>query len=112
MGDIFDQRGRASTENGHPAQSAGDYDELPHVSRLMVGVWSEHKKNWELPPHTLIMWLEGSIAKFLFTAKNDNPRLFGTTSGLSHGLGGVQTALASGQCEWKPPKGKKGARQP
>lgn len=111
MGDIFDQRGRGCENNGRPAMSAGDYDELPHVSRLMVGVWSDERKEWELPPHTLIMWLEGSILHFLFAAGDKEQRLFGTTSGLSHGLNGVQTALASGNCAWKPPKAQKTSRQ-
>lgn len=107
MADIFDRRGSVSEGDGRPLSSAGDFEELPRLSRLMIGEWSDANSKWKLPPHSLIAWAEGSIIKFLFNAGEKEPRLFGSTSGLSHGLKGIEAALANGQCEWKPPKGAK-----
>lgn len=107
MADIFAGRGNAGNGDAQPHASAGDFDELPNVSRLMVGVLRADGKSYEYPPHSLIAWIEGSLLKGLFNGPEGQPRLFFSTSGLSHGFQGIESALANGNCEWKPPKKKK-----
>lgn len=107
MADIFAGRGSVGNGDAMPSIAAGDFDELPNVSKLMIGVMRADGKSYETPPHTLIAWIEGSLVKFLFNGPEGQPRLFGTTSGLSHGLHGIEKSLGSGMCEWKPPKRKK-----
>jgi hypothetical protein len=107
MANIFAGRGNVGNGDRRPNLAAGDYEGYPHVSQLMVGVARQNGDGYETPPHTLIAWVEGTLLFFLFNAGDDQPRLFGSTSGISHGLEGIETALASGNCQWKPPKGKK-----
>ncbi len=107
MSSILDQRKRAVTNGKLEALPGGDYDEAPNVSILLAGKPSADGKGWESPPHRLTLWLEGSLLKFVFTSEDDQPKLYGSTSGLSHGLAGIETAITTGMSEWKKPRPRK-----
>jgi hypothetical protein len=90
---------KSKTERG--GSDAADFDEMPLLSEALAGVRTEKGDAWEVPPHSLTLWLEGSVAKFVLGAQDDDVKTFGTFPGLSSGLLGVEKALADGNCETK-----------
>jgi len=87
--------------------SAGDFDGLPLLSKLMCGVGNADGKGYKLAPHTLTIFLEGSLLKATLGvtgAQDANPKVWLVTSGLSHGLKGIEDALRNDQFEVKPPR--------
>lgn len=98
---------RYKSKRGGPASgpsAAADFEGLPLLSELMNGVPTQDGRGWEMPPHTLTLWLEGSVVKFAIGAGELMPKCFGTFPALSEGLLGVETALDKDRCEWKDPK--------
>jgi len=87
--------------------AAADFEALPNLSELMCGVRTSDNKAWEMPPHTCTIWIEGQIAKFALGAGDLFPKCFGTFPSLAEGLSGVEKALETDKCEWKPPKGSR-----
>jgi hypothetical protein len=96
----FGQRGEANA-------AIADVEGHPILSELLLGVMSKDKRNWELPPHTLTIWLEAGQCKFAIGAGELYPKCFGTFSELAEGIDGVEKALESRKCEWKEPKGRR-----
>jgi hypothetical protein len=111
MSDVLDDRKAVLSGGFASVSSAGDFDELPNLSKLMCGVPGKASGTWECPPHNLTIWLEGSTAKFALGAGDSEPKCFGTFPGLSSGLLGVEQALVKKTCEWKQPKDSKTPRR-
>lgn len=104
MGDVISGRTSCNSNGLADSTLAGDFDELPQLSKLMCGVKTPDGRGWICPPHTLVVWLEGSLAKWCFRSDDKSPKLYGAISGLQHGLRGIESALANLQCEWKAPR--------
>ena len=85
-------------------RSGIDIGDLELIGELLCGKVGGSGLEWERPPHKLLLWLEGGLLKFVFMAKDTDPKLWGTSKGLAEGLLGIENALAKEQCEWKYPK--------
>jgi len=105
MGDLFANRKRVCVNDTLSISGAADFEKFPLLSALLAGIGNADGKTWQSPPHTLTLWLEGSILKFAAGSGDDQPKLFGTTGGLSEGLEGIEKALKDEHYEWKKPKG-------
>lgn len=81
-----------------------DFDQYPLVSQLLAGKALPNGGGWELPPHKLLLWPEGDILKFLFTAGDEHPKCWGTSSGLAEGILGIEKALTDGDYDWRKPR--------
>jgi len=107
MADVLSARNAAKVQSGVRGGAAGDYDELPTLSQLMCGVPTKDGKDWEVPPHSLTVFVEGSLVKCVIGAGDSEPKYFGTISSLASGFHGVEKSLTTGNGEWKPPKASK-----
>jgi hypothetical protein len=103
MADVFKGLQALSQQDLTQLNACCDYNELPSISALMGGVAKSDGKSWEHPPRSLTIWFEGDQAKFCFGAGDEHPKLYGTFSGLSDGLLGIERALEKGQYSWKKP---------
>lgn len=95
---------REKPARGGPA--AASYDDMPNLSEAMAGVPGTGGQLWDVPPHSLTIWLEGSGAKFCLSAEGTDVKTFGTFPDLAEGLVGVEKALANGHCETKRASGR------
>jgi hypothetical protein len=87
--------------------AAADFDELPGLSALLAGVPGNPSGTWTVPPHKLLVWLEGDWVKFCIMCTDDDPKCWGSFQGLSSGFAGVERALQQDQCDWREPKSVK-----
>jgi len=87
--------------------AAADFDELPGLSALLAGVRGTASGTWTVPPHKLLVWLEGDWVKFCIMCTDDDPKCWGSFQGLSSGFAGVERALQQDQCDWREPKANK-----
>lgn len=78
-----------------------DYERFPLLGEALAGVPQSGGNGWDVPPHSLTIWLEGSIAKFCLGVQHNDTKTFGTFAELSDGLDGVEKALREGDCETK-----------
>jgi len=95
---------REKPSRGGPA--AASYEDLPNLSEAMAGVPGTGGQLWDVPPHSLTIWLEGSQCKFCLSAEGTDVKTFGTFPDLLSGLPGVEKALELGNCETKRATGR------
>jgi hypothetical protein len=107
MSDVFSARNAAKGGGVFGISSAGDFEELPLLSKFLCGLVGKDGKSWEIPPHSLTVFVEGSVVKCVIGSGDDEPKFFGTISSLASGFQGVETALKTQTGEWKPPKSSK-----
>lgn len=107
MSTVLDGRKKCLDGKSLQIAAGADFDELPNVSVLMAGKIGKDQKTWESPPHSLILWLEGTLLKFCFRSDDDAPKLYGSTSGLPGGLAGIEQALKQENCDWRHPRSSK-----
>lgn len=106
MGSFRERYQSAREKPARGGMAAASYEELPNLSEAMAGVPGTKGTLWDVPPHSLTIWLEGSTAKFCLSAEGTDVKTFGTFADLAEGLPGVEKALETGRCETKRATGR------
>lgn len=102
-------RDRFKNAKGKPARGGAenvDYERFPQLGEALAGVPDAAGTGWEVPPHSLTIWLEGSQPKFVLGVQGSDIKTFGTFPDLTAGLDGVEKALLDGDCETKRVSGR------
>jgi len=89
-----------------PASLQAISDEFPSLVEALVGIRGEDKL-WELPPCTIMIFLEGDRVKFCLNPKSGPRVAFGTVDDLSKGLSALEKSLSEGNYEWKARGGRR-----
>lgn len=104
MGSIADRWRECRSRESVQTFGGADHNGLPEISALLCGKANSQGTGWDRPPYSLLLFLEGDLVKFCFSAGDKNPKLWGTVKGLAEGLLAVEEALCREHCEWKLPK--------
>src|SRR5215831_9370108 len=84
---IASSRWREGRPRSKPQTFTGaDFEGLPELSDLLCGKPGASGLEWERPPYSLLIFLEGSLVKFCFTAGDKYPKCWGTVESLAGGL--------------------------
>lgn len=103
---LVDDRLRASVSRGSIQQFGGaDHEGLPELSALLCGKVGKSGVEWERPPYSLLLFLDGPVVKFKFGAGDKAPSIWGTIEALAGGLLAVEEALCKGHFSTKPAQG-------
>lgn len=101
MSKFRDRYKSAREKPSRGGDAAADFEALPELSTAMSGIPNSDGRGWDIPPHTLTIWLEGTLCKFCLSCEGSDVKTFGTFPALSDGLDGVEKALTAGNCETK-----------
>lgn len=81
--------------------SSVDCGELVEVAALLRGSLMPAGIEWDRPPLALRLYLDGDVARFVFTSNDFARALWGSTHTLRAGLLDVEEALCRGHCDWR-----------
>ena len=104
MSGIADRWREARSRDAVQEFGGADLTGLPEISSLLCGKVNSLGTGWDRPPYSLLLFLEGDLVKFCFSAGDKNPKLWGTIKSIAEGLLGIEEALCRDRCEWKVPK--------
>jgi hypothetical protein len=80
-------------------------EEFPEIAALLRGAKMPAGLEWDRPPLGLRLYLEGDIAKFLFSSSKFGKALWGSVQSLEGGLLAVEEALCRGHADWRKNEG-------
>jgi hypothetical protein len=69
----------------------------------MCGIVGKSGVEWQRPPYSLLLYLDGSLVKFKFGAGEKQPALWGTIESIKGGFLAVEEALCRGHFSTKAP---------
>lgn len=81
--------------------SGADPEGLPELSDLMSGKPAQSGTEWERPPLSLLLYLDGSLVKFSLQHTGWPRKLWGSFPSLKDGLFGVEDAICKERCDWR-----------
>jgi len=101
MSRLFSSYGKTQTAvaTNSPAYLAL-LEEVPLLAKCFVGVTGEDGKT-QLPPCSLILFLDGDLLKFCLSPKIGTDVAFGCVQEPFYSLEGVERALEQDKFEWK-----------
>lgn len=103
MGQFNDWKNSVSGRNGSGVVEPYTSESLPLLGEALSGVYNPSTKVWESQPHTLTIWLEGTLVKFCLSAGDSHPKFFSSFQGLDSGLEEVEKCLGEKRGDWKQP---------
>jgi len=90
-----------------PDQSAALADlreEAPELASVLGGT-RKPDGNWEVPPMTVMVFVEGDRLKFCLSSQTHARVAFGCVADPAKIVSSIEDALVKGAFEWKPRKG-------